>query len=86
MVTTFHTKRLAEGVDNMAKYHITIEVTQEGQEAYTKSLTVSVGDKRYAPRIGDGVKKLMYPPIYERIISVTEIGDEVLEEIHGNGD
>jgi hypothetical protein len=70
----------------MPRYHITIEVTQEGKELYTKSLTVEVKNKISAPKVGDGVKKLVYPPIYERIIKVTQVDDEILEEIHGNGD
>lgn len=68
----------------MPKFRVTIEVKQSGKVLRYREETVDSGNGYYKPRVGEGIKRLVDPPIYETVVKVVEVIEDY--EAHGNGD
>ncbi len=54
----------------MKKYEITIQRVRRGEVINTKKVVIN---SQCRPKVGEGEKLLVHPPIFEKIIKVKEI-------------
>jgi len=68
----------------MSKYKVTIEIKQSDKVLRYKEVIINLDNGYYRPKIGECIKRLVDPPIYETVVKVVEVIEDY--ESHGNGD